>query len=86
MLHAEARISKSVNAVRIINEQVWVCAEDAIVVLDQRDLRKLRTIQSDELGKIYDVTSVRDGDIVIATDKGLYHAHLSGKSAIHVPH
>ena len=64
---------------RVINQQLWVCGADRIVVLDQRDLRQLRTIRSPESGQVYDVAPVLDSDVVIATEEGLYHTHMSGK-------
>ena len=47
------------------------------MVLNPSDLMQLRTIPAGDMGSVRDVAEMRDGDIVIAASKRLFHAKIS---------
>ena len=84
---AEVKLPYIAYSVRVINQQLWCCCwEDGIVVLAHSDLKQLRTIPAGDMGSVNDVVEMRDGDIVIATDNGLFHVRISqcGKDCISI--
>ena len=60
---------------RVINEQLWCCCyNNGIVILDSH-LQEQRTIPAGDMGDVMDVAEMSNGDIVIASTKGLYQRH-----------
>ena len=67
---AEKKLLRSINSLRVINQQFWCCCGgDGIVVFDS-DLQQQRTTPAD-MGDVCDVAESH-GDVIIATGRGLY--------------
>ena len=58
---------------RVINQQLWCCCWDKGIVIFDSELQQQRTIPAGEMGKVHDVAEMNNGDIIIASDDGLYH-------------
>ena len=70
---AQKKLPSRPQAVRVINQQLWCCCyDDGIVILD-RELWHQNTISTADMGWVWDVAEMSNGDVVIATDDGLYH-------------
>ena len=68
------------HALRHIKQQLWCCCgRDGIVVLDT-DLQQQRTIPAGDMGYVNNVAEMSSGDVIIAADKGLFHADINGWS------
>ena len=64
------------------NNELWQCHGGGITVLDT-ELRPLREIESesdsDDLGVVYDVAELPDGDVAVAAQFGLFLTDYKGK-------
>ena len=64
------------------NSELWQCHNGGITVLDT-ELRPLREIESesdsDDLGVVYDVAELPDGDVAVAAQFGLFLTDYKGK-------
>ena len=58
---------------RVINQQLWCCCGDAGIVVFDSELQQQRTIPAGDMGDVRDVADMSNGDVVIATGRGLYH-------------
>ena len=58
---------------RVINQQLWCCCGNAGIVVFDSELQQQRTIPAVDMGYVYDVAEMSNGDIVIAAENGLYH-------------
>ena len=63
---------------RVINQQLWCCCGDAGIVVFDSELQQQRAIPAGEMGTVYDVAEMNNGDVVIAARNGLCHIS-SGK-------
>ena len=59
---------------RVIKQQLWCCCQGAGIVVLDSELQHQRTIPAGEMGWVYDVAEMSNGDVVIAADNGLYHS------------
>ena len=72
-------------AVRVINQQLWCCcSSDGIFVFDT-ELNQQRTIPCGDMGSVYDVAQMSNGDVVTAAKNGLYHTDVTGENTIMQP-
>ena len=62
------------HSLRVINEQLWCCCQDVGIVVFDGELQQQRTIPADDIGYVCDVAEMSNGDVVIATDEGLYYS------------
>ena len=59
---------------RVINQQLWCCCDDAGIVVFDSELQQQRTISAGDMNIVYDVAEMSNGDVVIAAGRnGLYH-------------
>ena len=64
---------------RVIKRQLWACCLDAGIVVFDRELRQQRVLWQDAgNGSVFDVAEMRNGDVVVATDTGLYLSRGGG--------
>ena len=72
-------------ALRVINGQLWCCCSNKVqgdfcgVVAYNGELQLQQTIECRDVGDVYDVAVIGNGDIVMATAKGLQHTSQTGK-------
>ena len=76
---AKVTIPYRVQSVRVINQQLWCCCDDAGIVNFDSELQQQRSIPADDIGKVFDVAEMRNGDVIIATDNGLYVYSSNGE-------
>ena len=74
---AEKELPRWAESLRVINQQLWCCCcHDGIVVFDS-ELQRLRTIPAADMGRVWDVAEMSNGDVIIAAtsaeNTGLYH-------------
>ena len=61
---------------RVINEQLWCCCGDAGIVIVDSELQQQQqqlSMSSADMGNVYDVAEMSNGDVVIVAGNGLYH-------------
>ena len=75
---AETPLPSMPERLRVINQQLWCCCAGAGIVVFDSELQQQRTIPAGDMGCVYDVAEMSDGDVVIAASKGLYHIDDSG--------
>ena len=63
---------------RVIDQQLWCCCGDAgINIIDtSRDLQ--RFVSSKRLGLVNDVAVMSNGDVIVASDNGLFRTDTNG--------
>ena len=66
-------------SLRVINQQLWCCRFDAGIVVLDSELQQQRTVPAGEMGWVYDVAEMSNGDVVIGASNGLYAADVLGK-------
>ena len=67
-------------SLRVIKRQLWACCLEAGIVVFDRDLKKLRTVPYNKAtGWVHDAAGMSNGDVILATDKGIYQLHGDGK-------
>ena len=76
---AEKELSPCPQGMRVINQQLWCCCDDAGIVNFDSELQQQRSIPADDIGKVFDVAEMRNGDVIIATDNGLYVYSSNGE-------
>ena len=59
---------------RVIKQQLWCCCQDAGIVIFDSELQQQRTIPATDMGTVYDVAEMSNGDVITAVRKGLYHS------------
>ena len=70
----------SIHSVRVINQQLlYCCGKDGVLAFDHIDLKQVRTIPADDIGYVYDVAEMHNGEIAIAAGKGLFRLIINGK-------
>ena len=70
---AEKQLTSMPEGLRVINQQLWCCCRDAGIVIFDSELQQQRIIPSDDIGDVYDVAEMSNGDVVMASRHGLYH-------------
>ena len=76
---AEQKLPAWSSSVRVINQQLWCCCRDAGIVVFDSELQQQRTIPAGDMGVVWDVAEMSNGDFVIAAaHMGLYHRHNGG--------
>ena len=64
------------------DNELWQCHDGGIIVLDT-ELRPLREIESEsdsvDMGWVFDVAALPDGDVAVAGRRGLYEIDNEGK-------
>ena len=71
---AEVKLPKSPWGLRVINQQLWCCCGgNAGIVVFNGELQQQRTVPAADMGAVYAVAEMSNGDIVIAAVNGLYH-------------
>ena len=64
---------------RVIKRQLWACCLEYGVVVFDRDLKQLRTVPYNKTtGWVHDAAAMSNGDVILATDKGIYQLHGDG--------
>ena len=63
----------NVEGLRVIHQQLWCCCGDAGIVVFDSELQQQRTTPADDMGNVWDVAEMSNGDVVIAAHNGLYH-------------
>ena len=61
------------HGMRVINQQLWCYCGDAGIVVFDSELQQQRTIPAAEMGGVYGVAEMSNGDVVIAAGNGLHH-------------
>ena len=69
---------------RVINQQLWCCGGGAGIVVFDSELQQQRTIPAADMGLVYGVAEMRNGDVVIAASKGLYHSFNGASSLLYI--
>ena len=77
--HHSADVPSCTRCLRLINGQLFQCHNSGITIYSTA-LERVRTIQSGDMGDVFDVTGVQRGQLVVAAWNGLYHIYASGKS------
>ena len=67
---------------RVINQQLWCCRRDAGIVVFDSEFQQQRTIPAADMGAVFDVAQMSNGDVIIATVNGLFHSS-NGKCNSH---
>ena len=58
---------------RVINQHLWCCCGDAGIVVFDGELQQQRTtVPPADMGTVYDVAEMSNGDVVIAAQGGLF--------------
>ena len=58
---------------RVINQQLWCCCGDACIRVFDSELQWQRTtLPAADMGTVYDVAEMSNGDVVIAAQRGLF--------------
>ena len=70
---AEKKLLTRPEGLRVINQQLWCCCGDAGITVFDSELQQQRNILADDMGGVYDVAEISNGDVVIAAPAGLYH-------------
>ena len=70
---AERQLPSLPQSLRVINQQLWCCCNDGGIVIFDGELQQQRTIPAADMGDVRDVADICNGDVVIATGRGLYH-------------
>ena len=71
---AETALPSTPEGLRVINQQLWSCCKDAGIAVFDSELQQQRTIPAADMGDVYDVTEMSNGDVIIAAANGLYHS------------
>ena len=70
-------------SLRVIKRQLWACCLEYGVVVFDRDLKQLRTVPYNKTtGWVHDAAAMSNGDVILATDKGIYQLHHDGKYVV----
>ena len=71
---AEEMLPSETAGLRVIKQQLWCCCGDAgIVIFDCELQQQQRTIPAADMGAVYDVAEMSNGDVLIAASNGLFH-------------
>ena len=70
---AEKQLTPLFTSLRVINQQLWCCCGIAGIVVFDSELQQQRTIPTADMGDVYDVAEMNNGDVVIAAENGVYH-------------
>ena len=70
---AETKLPSKPAGLRVINQQLWCCCDDAGIVVFDSELQQQRTIPAADMCVVCDVAEMSNGDVVIAAAAGLYH-------------
>ena len=68
---------------RVINQQLWCCCGYAGIVVLDSELQQQRTIPAADMGDVWDVAEMSNGDVIIATENGVYYMHDGECSLCH---
>ena len=86
---AHASVTLWPGALNVINQQLWCCltadSDDdvtGVVVLHLDDLTQVAMTSSGDMGAEQDVAQLSSGDVILATERGLYHTDVSGKTSL----
>ena len=72
----EVKLPSWPEGLRVINQQLWCCCDDAGIVVFDSELQRQHTIPAAEMRSVCDVAEMSNGDVVIAAaGNGLYHRH-----------
>ena len=70
-------------SLRVIKRQLWACCLEYGVVVFDRDLKQQRTVPYNKTtGWVHDASAMSNGDVILATDKGIYQLHGDGKYVV----
>lgn len=76
---AEEKLPSYPWALRVIKQQLWCCVSLKGITIYSSDLKHERSMPCSDMGGVYDVAEMSRGDIVIATNRGLYHTDTDGE-------
>ena len=76
-------VNSYVQATRVINQQLWCCCYYGGIVVFDTELNQQRTY---DMCRVYDVAQMSNGDVIIATFNGLYHAEITGEAQFWAHH
>ena len=79
-LPAKAYHELAPRCLKVINQQLWCCGQQASVVVYDRDIQQQRVIQYCGIDSVNDVAEMSSGDVIIASNNGLYHTADTGKT------
>ena len=66
-------------SLRVIKRQLWACCFESGIIVFDRDLKQQRVIPVHKPTTwISDVAAMSNGDVIIATDQGIYQTHNEG--------
>ena len=75
---AATKLPSRPKSLKLINQQLWCCCGwSGIVVFDIKRHHQFN-IARGEMGKVYDVAQMSNGNVLIATPSGLYHTDATG--------
>ena len=66
-------------SLRVIRQELLCCCGYAGIIIYDSDLQQQRTIPSGDMGGLYDLAEMSNGDLVAAARNGLYHFNSTGK-------
>ena len=71
---AEKKLPAWPRSLRVMNQQLWCCCDDAGILVFDSELQQQRIIPAGDMKCVYDVAEMSNGDVIIAAgDNGLYH-------------
>lgn len=82
---AEVKLPSGPHAMRVIKQQLWCCVGSAGIAIYSGDLHNQtaqRRILSRQMTFVHDVAEMKNGDVLIASDKGLFHTDASGRCKV----
>ena len=83
----ETPLQETPLAVRVINDQLWViCHEANILVFDGELVQQRQVSYGTAIGVVYDASATEHGDVIMATNTGVYHTHEKGLKSFIVLH
>ena len=66
-------------SLRAIKRQLWACCLESGIVIFDRDLKQQRVIPVHKpTGWVFDVAAMSNGDVIIATNKGIFQTKNEG--------
>ena len=66
------------HALRLIHGQIWQCVYTNGIIIYNNDLEIQKEIAAKEMYACVDVATMSNGDVVVASEKGLFHCPING--------
>ena len=80
--HQSVNVPSYPHCLRNVGNHLFQCHDDGITVYDTQ-LMRMKNIPSGDMGFVYDVCDMPNGDLVAAAYNGLYHTKANGQYELH---